>query len=157
MNTLHGLRSPDGQYNWDFIEATDLRMPDAEAFYTFHVYKDRQAVLSQASVAQLRELANVSLEEGDIESAQAVLRAQGYAVDSLFDKTGFHAAMVVYSNEIASREGAFRNALFDQEKVRDNPRADLCFEKAVQAGRFDGRPNYRVVTERFIDLVELIR
>lgn len=157
MDIQQALRTPDGHYNWDFIQATDLRMPEADAFHVFHVYRGGQAVLSEASAAQLRELANVDVDEGDLNSAQEVLCAHGYVVDSLFDKAAFQGAMVAYSNEIAAREGAFRDALFDQEKVRGNPRADLCFEKAVQAGRFDGRPNYRVVTERFIDLVELIR
>lgn len=157
MDIRHALRTPEGRYNWDFIQATDLRMPEADAFHVFHVYRDGQVVLSEASAMQLRELANVGVDDGDLDSAQEVLCAHGYLVDSLFDKVAFQGAMVAYSNEIAAREGAFRDALFDQEKVRGNPRADLCFEKAVQACRCNGRPNYRTVTERFIDLVELIR
>ena len=143
--------------NWDFLQAVDLAPPNEETFLSYHVYRGGEVLKANATWEQLVPLCGQIEFQADAHDVLAILRDDGFLVETVFDKAGFRTAMGAYALAVSQRETAFRDALFEQENVVGNPRAELCFEKAREACHFEGKPDYRMLAERFIDLAELIR
>lgn len=69
-------------------------------------------------------------------------------------RDAFKANRSAYQAETARLEGLFRDALFEQYGVTDNPKREKCYSLAWEHGHSAG---YSEVANYFSDFVELIK
>lgn len=69
-------------------------------------------------------------------------------------QNGYKEAKVAYLEDLENQEEAFKIDLFEEEGVTDNPKAELCYDKARELGQGNGLSE---IYNHFVDLVELIK
>lgn len=145
-------------FEWDYLRCADLKYPVAADFQKMHVYRAGAVVTRNCPPEGLHALCvQLGLKKHiDAPGSRdiALLQNSGYLVEAVDDSAAFYTARTVYHRESSRRQAAFKQALFEREGLTDNPRAELCYDKAYERSHSKGLAE---VANTFIDLAELIR
>jgi hypothetical protein len=124
--------------DFDYYSTADVEYPVKEDFFTVFVYRQGETVWT-GPLNRYREIAPT---------------LKNLVREHVFDNDEYEKQMQAFREEHARLEMEFKEDLFEEFDVVDNPKADKCFSLAWQYGHGAGFPE---VYNYFIELVELIR
>lgn len=128
-------------YNAEYREkyTTKVQFPSMEQYTTFFVYKQGLVIF-----------------EGDAEAFTRLKHTFGKnpVVEKVFDTEKLNAARQLYSEDQDRLERLFKEHLFTEHGVLDNPKRHKCFTMAWDYGHSAG---YGEVASYFDTLVDLIK
>ena len=151
----------------DHLRGKDLIYPGKRDYTTLYVY-NRGAVLAAALTiaevlcasekfmdleASLKAMGITDVLNNDFDKLPGQLKTLGLTVEKVLDEEAYKAANDQYRETIGERITKFRADLYEYYGVTDNPKADLCYDKAYDSGHSAG---YAEVAAHFGDLVDLI-
>lgn len=124
-----------------------LRYPRMADYSTVYVYKDGELKRTFAGTDRLSRSQSLALEEG-LGGPFVMERVLGRE-----EEASFLEAMKNYRKEDNRLWQMFKDDLFEEFDVADNPKRELCFAKAQDRGSGTGHEG---IFEAFEELVELI-
>jgi hypothetical protein len=127
----------------------DVRCPFTSQFRTTYWYRAGQVVAKKVGDNNPEVYV-----EGIHETELANPKQNNLVKDAVVDEEAFQAARKVYGAAQAEVHRKFKEDLFKEFGVEDNPKRELLFDKAYERGHSAGMEEVYGV---FSDLVELIQ
>ena len=129
---------------FDYYSKPQTLYPHKQDYITYYVYDKGACILEEKSGPVT----------GSITKSHLNQKYPNAVIQEVFDEVAYKAHQKQYAEETHKLEEEFKNDLFGEYGVRDNPKRFKCFELAWEHGHSSGHSE---VYNYFGDFVELIR
>lgn len=126
--------------NWSYYKTNTVPYPSNDQFMLVHVYGKGEVVWSGTYT--------------DYRTRNEAGLFKGMLVEKVIDEAALKEARQAYGAEASRLEQEFKNDLFEEHGVTDNPKAGKCYGIAYDYGHHAG---YQEVASYFDEIVELIK
>jgi hypothetical protein len=123
---------------FDYYSNVDVKYEGSENYTTYFVYNKGECIF-QGSGKEYKKAMN-----GFPKNA---------VIQKVYDRDGHRRLLSEYNKKLNMLKEEFKADLFNEFDVTNNPKRDLCFEKACDIGHSSG---YSEIYNVFSDLVDLI-
>lgn len=120
---------------FSYYSTIDIKYPKKLDYVKIYVY-DKGKVICSVSNRIKSELKN---------------QFPGAVIQEILDEESFKADLKKYNSQYSQLKAEFKEDLFKEFDVNDNPKRELCFELAANFGT-----GYEEIYDKFSELVELI-
>lgn len=129
---------------FEYYSKPQTLYPNKKDYITFYVYDKGECVCEEKDVSVT----------GSITKSHLNQKYPNTVIQEVLDEDAYKAHRKQYDDESSKLYQEFRNDLFEEYGVSDNPKRFRCFELAWEHGHSSG---YSDVYNYFGDFVELIR
>lgn len=144
--------------DFNYYGQVDVPYPERDRFKAFFVYSRGKIVCDGVTGETLLATAAEHFPDEAqkltrLGAAVRLFKSNGYIVEEVLDDDGYRAEESRWSEAKRAKQAEFKADLFQDYGVQGNPKAELAYEQAWDAGHSEG---FGAVHDRFGDLAPLI-